>query len=83
MSINFFASNYLVEHRVEKSYRNFIESMYGINELNHHAFTFDNVLELPLPLFQDYIEYQLAEKKKAADKQRRESQTIINNTKAR
>jgi len=57
--------------------------MYGINELNHHAFTFDSVLELPLPLFQDYIEYQLSEKKKAADKQRRESQTIINNTKAR
>lgn len=83
MNISFFASNYLVDGRVEKAYRGFIESMYGINELNHHAFTFENVLELPLPLFQDYIEYQLNEKKKAADKQRRESQTIINQSKAR
>ncbi len=55
--------------------------MYGINELNHHAFRFQDVLELPLPFFQDYIDYQLTEKKKVADKQKRESQNIFNKTK--
>lgn len=80
-SINFFAASYLVEHRVEKAYKNFIESMYGINELNHHTFKFQDVFELPLPLFQDYIDYQLTEKKKAAEKQKRESQKVINKTK--
>jgi len=51
--------------------------MYGINELNHHAFKFQDVLELPIPLFQDYIDHQLTEKKKIADKQKKETTKIV------
>lgn len=47
--------------------------MYGANEVNNHNFTFESVLNLPLPLFYDYIGYQVSEKKKVIEKQNREA----------
>lgn len=71
-SITFFSSNFLVENRVEKVYKSFIASMYGANEINDHAFSFDDVLNMPFPLFYDYIDFQVKEKKKQITKQQNE-----------
>ena len=72
MNINFFCANYLIDHRVEKNYRNFIEQFYGLNELNEHGFTMQSVLSLPYPLYNDFVEYQIKEKKKESERQQRE-----------
>ena len=77
MSLNFFAANFLVEGRVKKAYDNFVESVYGVNEINNHNFPIETVLRLPLPLFHDYVNFQVKEKKKMIEKSKRENQKML------
>lgn len=70
--MNFFADSFLVDKRVVKSYENFISAVYAVNELNEHAFSFQEICGLPYPLFQDYVAYQLSEKKKDANRRKQE-----------
>lgn len=72
MSTNFFASNFLIENRASLHYRTFLSSVYAINELNDHTFSFEAIMEMPYPLFHDYVQYQLNEKKKEVQKRKQE-----------
>lgn len=45
--------------------------MYGANEINNHTLDFHHVIDLPFPLFHDYLNYQVKTKRKDAEYQKR------------
>ena len=44
---NCFANNYLIEGRASKYYKNFIETIYGFNELTKTPLNFSELMDMP------------------------------------
>lgn len=69
---NCFANNYLIEGRASKYYKNFIETLYGYTELTKSTLQYEEILKMPYPVFYDYLNFVISQKKAEAAKQQRQ-----------
>ena len=78
--MNFFAEHYLITDRASKKYNEFIETMYYFKELNN-TMTYDDILCMPFPLFNDFFMYQIKAKQKELSARKKQENEITKSAK--
>ena len=73
---NCFANNYLIEGRASKYYKNFIETIYGFNELTKTPLNFSELMDMPYPVFYDYLNFSIKQETSKANKQKKQLNEI-------
>ena len=53
-------------------YKNFIETLYGYTELTKSTLQYEEILKMPYPVFYDYLNFVISQKKAEAAKQQRQ-----------